>query len=112
MKIRKAIAVAASSLLALTFLSGCGGSNDEFCKLSRAYDDIDYTDSDAVLDALNKLVSAAPSNLKADVTYMRDVLKSSIELDYTDDDALNAYLESVDEARMAEASANLEKACP
>ncbi len=71
------LAVVAMSVLGLV---GCGGgSTEEFCALDEEINLADIDDFDALRDALDEGVDAAPDEIKDDVETVRDTLNEAID---------------------------------
>jgi len=113
MNLRKLVAVATSSLLALTVLAGCGsgggGSAEKFCEIIKTVDDVSDSDPAAQVAKMRELANAAPDKkLKEDLTYLADALDEMANLDFTDEAAMAAFEEKIDEERLNAVTESLE----
>lgn len=126
---KKFAGLAATAVLSTLALSGCGGSDEDFCD---SYESLDSGDAGVssmeTLDELDRLVDNAPGDIEDEVDVLADaadqfqaaVDEAGIELDALDDPeamsaedgaAITEALEGVDvdEEEIAEATTSIEE---
>lgn len=126
---KKFAGLAATAVLSTLALSGCGGSDEDFCD---SYQTLDSQDSEVssmdTLDELDRLVDNAPGDIEDEVNVLADaadqfqeaVEEAGVELDALDDPgalsaedgaAITEALEGVDvdEEEITEATTSIEE---